>query len=307
MSGEIITREELDPVVVYSGGLDEILKRIETATQDCPKSAGTPEDRDAIKSLAYKVTRSKTLIDDLGKELGEEARKKVNAINADRQKARSFLDALKDRVRKPLTNWEAKQEERRKGFEAKIAGIVFAGQNAETNWQNLMPEDLTASLAEVESGAQEKWFEFAEIACPAAEKSAAQIKVAIENRAKHDAEQAELAALRAEKEKREREDAARKAEEDRAIREERIRTEAAASAATAERKRLEAERRAQEEQERLACAAEEKRKANRAHRAQCNRSASGAIATICSLTEGQAQAVVAAIAKGQIPHATMNY
>lgn len=80
----------------------------------------TTKGRDAIKSLAFKITRTKTAIDAAGKELNEEARAKINAVDAERRAARDHLDELAKTVRKPLTEWE----EAEKAREAEVERII---------------------------------------------------------------------------------------------------------------------------------------------------------------------------------------
>ena len=73
----------------------------------------TEKGRKAIASMAYKVARTKTAIDDAGKLLNEESRARINAVDENRREIRNQLDALKDEVRKPLTDWEQAEEARR--------------------------------------------------------------------------------------------------------------------------------------------------------------------------------------------------
>lgn len=80
----------------------------------------TAKGRDEIKSLAYKITRTKTAIDAAGKELNEEARARINAVDAERRKAREHLDELAKKVRAPLTEWE----EAEKAREAEVERII---------------------------------------------------------------------------------------------------------------------------------------------------------------------------------------
>lgn len=74
----------------------------------------TEKGRKAIASMAYKVARTKTAIDDAGKLLNEESRARINAVDESRREIRNQLDALKDEVRKPLTDWEQAEEARQK-------------------------------------------------------------------------------------------------------------------------------------------------------------------------------------------------
>ncbi len=101
---ETITAVEL----FKPGALDPILERIEKEAleQAASLEISTEVNRKALASLAYKIARSKTYIDDCGKDLTEDMRKSVNAINAERARAREKMESLKDRVRKPLTDWE---------------------------------------------------------------------------------------------------------------------------------------------------------------------------------------------------------
>jgi hypothetical protein len=56
------------------------------------------------------VARSKTYIDNAGKDLVAELKALPKQIDESRRVVRERLDALKDEVRRPLTEWEAEQE-----------------------------------------------------------------------------------------------------------------------------------------------------------------------------------------------------
>ena len=111
----LIEVEKLDVAKLFTeDGMAEVLNKIKARAKEAtPDLVVTAQGRDEIKSMAYKVARSKTLIDDLGKETQSEWKKKVDGINARRKQARDFLDDLKTEVRKPLTDWEAEEEKRR--------------------------------------------------------------------------------------------------------------------------------------------------------------------------------------------------
>ena len=107
----LIPVKKLDVAVIFSDkGLDEILSEIERIAMAHVPDVTTDQGRSDIKSLAYKVARSKTVIDSFGKDVIADWKKKTDNINAYRKRARDFLDPLRDRVRKPLTDWEAEQE-----------------------------------------------------------------------------------------------------------------------------------------------------------------------------------------------------
>lgn len=90
-------------------GNSVLLKRIEQIEENVRKEHFTTDSkagRERIASVAYNVARTKTGIDKAGKELGDEWRTKLNAINADRKAYKDRLQALQDEVRKPLNEWE---------------------------------------------------------------------------------------------------------------------------------------------------------------------------------------------------------
>ena len=96
------------------GALEHIVSCIEAqAREEASKlEISTETNRKALASLAYKIARSKSYIDDQGKTLTENARKEIEAVNGERKIARDRLDALKDEVRKPLTDFENQDKAR---------------------------------------------------------------------------------------------------------------------------------------------------------------------------------------------------
>ena len=81
------------------GALDKVLEKIhEKARAEASADVSTGKARATIASLAHRVARSKTIIDDAGRELTAEMKAKVAAIDAERRRARESLDALKAEV-----------------------------------------------------------------------------------------------------------------------------------------------------------------------------------------------------------------
>ena len=66
----------------------------------------TAKSRKTIASLADNGFRSKTTLDGLGKNLVAGLKKKTGAIAKERKKMRDYLDQLKAKTRKPLTDFE---------------------------------------------------------------------------------------------------------------------------------------------------------------------------------------------------------
>jgi hypothetical protein len=218
-------RTELVALFKTEGGLDPLIARIEAEVRSHVPDVTTKKGRDAIASLAYKVARSKTTLDDAGKMLTDEQRKQIAVVDAARRAMRDRLDALKDEARKPLDAWETAEQERVAALKARMVRLRDAAPPEET------PEAFAALIARVEATAiDDTWQEFTA--------EAAQVKDATLKRLR---DAADLIRLRAE--------AAARAEADRI---------AAERAAEAERQRLAAEAEAQRK------ADEERREAERA-------------------------------------------
>jgi colicin import membrane protein len=111
---ELIQIENLNAIEIFKvGGIDAILKTIESEVVDFIPDISTDKGRKEIASRAYKVAQSKTAIDAAGKKLADELNAQLSPINGERKKARDFLDNLKDKVREPLTVWEEKEKSRK--------------------------------------------------------------------------------------------------------------------------------------------------------------------------------------------------
>ena len=95
-------------------GLDPLLNKIKADALAMVKDLdpAVKKDRDLMKSAANKVSMSKAEIDRRGKELTEAQRKEVAAVNAGRKVADAFLADLRDQVKKPADEWEAKEAAR---------------------------------------------------------------------------------------------------------------------------------------------------------------------------------------------------
>ncbi|HGW5506447.1 TPA: hypothetical protein ACNH1V_000465 [Citrobacter koseri] len=109
---DLVVIEKSNAMAVFTSKeqLDPLLEKIETEARSLVPDLTTKKGRDAIASMAHKVARSKTYIDNAGKELVAELKALPKQIDESRRIVRERLDALKDEVRKPLTEWEAVQE-----------------------------------------------------------------------------------------------------------------------------------------------------------------------------------------------------
>ena len=99
---------ESNPAIVLldDGKRDDLFNHIRSEIEAFEPDLSTNKGRAAIKSFAYKITQTKTAVDEAGKNLTEEWRTKTNAVNEARREAKAELTALAETVRKPLTDWE---------------------------------------------------------------------------------------------------------------------------------------------------------------------------------------------------------
>lgn len=91
---------------------DAFFAQIEAEIDALVPDVSTAKGRDAIKSLAFKVTKTKTYIDATRKVITEEARKQVDEVNAAGRVIWDRLEGLAATARKPLTDWEQAEKDR---------------------------------------------------------------------------------------------------------------------------------------------------------------------------------------------------
>ena len=240
---ELIISSATKAVDVFApGAARNFVAGIEKRARDeaAQYDGSTAASRATLVSLAHKVARSKTALDDMGKTLTEEWRVRTNAVNEERRMIRERLDALKEEIRAPVTEFEQREKNRIQAHEDALLEIISLGDLPHGCGRDEIENRLHA-LGDMQP---RNWDEFATKATREKERAYAVLTAALAAELARKREQVELARLRSEAEARERKE-----------REERIAAEAA------EKARLEAERKAQEEQEKAARAAEEQRKA----------------------------------------------
>lgn len=219
-------------LTVYSAdnGLDPYLAQIRAEIDSFVPDVTTKKGREAIASIAYKVAKSKTALDNLGKDLVAELKDVPRKIDAERKRMRDTLDSWKDEVRKPLTDFELAEEARIEKHEHNIRWFNIRLENTD-----LDSNELKAAIAGVkENIIDEQYEEFEARAHKVKESVLRSLEIALDERLKREEEQAELARLRAEAAQREQKE-----------REERIAREAAENA------RIAAEKAAADERQRL--------------------------------------------------------
>lgn len=330
---QAIEQNAIAAAFANQGGTKNLFERIKSEACSLVFDMNNKSDRDALKSFAYGLARTKTTVDNYGKELVSGIKAQAAVIDADRKFWRDSMEALQEEIRAPLTAFENAKKERIAKFEGDIEEIKRIGLSA----ANYDAASLKAAIADLESKPLESFEEYEEQAKLAKFETLETLRNALVEREKYEAEQAELERLRiAEQQRLQREreeqiareaaenaraEAERKAQAERdqaeraakeaEQREARLKAEKEAAelratqAAETERKRIEAEQFAKAEAKRKA---EEARLANVEYMRSIN---SEAVKALCfavpCLTEDMAKDVVRAIAKNAVPNVTIKY
>ena len=318
---DLVVIEKKNAMAVFTNNdqLDPLIEAIEKEARSLVPDVTTKKGRDAIASMAHKVARPKTYIDNAGKDLVAELKALPKQIDESRRVVRERLDALKDEVRRPLTEWEAEQERIKaeeamnalhaealamnEDFDRRLAARIEsdhemallmndafdreqAEKNAEAERQRIVREEEIKRLAEEKAKR-----EAAEQAQREIDAAAAREREAILAKERAELEQRQ-AAERAEREKQAAVEAERRKAQEEA---DRIRREAEQR----EQVRLTEEKRKADEQAR--------READVKHRKAVGVEVVKALVANTSLTREQAIEVLTAVKDGRIPHTGISY
>ncbi|HHL0910025.1 TPA: hypothetical protein ACQZKF_000700 [Klebsiella pneumoniae] len=318
---DLVVIEKKNAMAVFTNNdqLDPLIEAIEKEARSLVPDVTTKKGRDAIASMAHKVARSKTYIDNAGKDLVAELKALPKQIDESRRVVRERLDALKDEVRRPLTEWEAEQERIKaeeamnalhaealamnEEFDRQLAARIESDHEMALLMNDAFDREQADKAAEAERQRIAHEEEIKRLAAAAAARE-------VEQRAQREREEAahREAVLKAQAEQAERDRIAaeQKAEADKQAA---IEAERRKAQEEADRIRREAEQR---EQARLA---EEKRKADEQARREADvkhRKAVGvevvkALMANTSLTRDQAIEVLTAVKDCRIPHTVISY
>ncbi len=312
MSEALIPLESVNAVEVFTGGgLDDLLARIRAEAVTLVPNVKTVAGRKEIASIAYKVSRSKTAIDDAGKALVADLKKQTGDIDSARKKARDTLDALRDEVRKPLTDWEeeqariereraeAEERARAEAEAARLAEIARMEEEIRAREEAVRAaEEAERQRAAAEQAERERVEREARLQAEAAENAKREAAAAVERAEREAREATERAAREAAEAEQRAKDAAERAEREKA--------EAVAAAerrAQEEAERAERERQAQADAQRKA---DEARAADVEHRRSINRAAMAALIAQ-GISEDDAATVITAIVQGKVPAVAIRY
>ncbi|HDS7793364.1 TPA: hypothetical protein QH592_002897 [Raoultella ornithinolytica] len=309
---------DLEAAFISDEYIDRLITDIRQKATSVVGDVNTVKGRGVYISMASTVRRTKTVIDDAGKALVAEMKKRPALVDASRKKVRDALDELAVDIRRPATEWEeAKARVEAEELAKKEAEALAARLDVDHEMALLMNDAFDREQAEKKAEAERQRVaheeeikrQAAENAKREAEEKAAAELAAIKQReadaiaakaqsellAKQAQERAEKQRLedlaRAEREKQDAIDAERRKaheEADRIRRE----TEAKEAALLAEQKRIAEE--------------EARRAADVEHRRSINATAVQALIDQ-GIPEDWAKSCVVAIARGKVPATTIKY
>ncbi|KMN20259.1 hypothetical protein [Pseudomonas weihenstephanensis] len=294
---QVITIDDISadnaPAIYVAGGLGQFFDAVKAEVTGEVPDLTTRKGRERIASLAATVSKSKAAVEKPGRDYLRRLKEMPKVVEAELRDFVTKMDNLRDTTRQPLTDWEEAEQSRKDAHVDGIQAIkdlaVFEATPAAAHVAQVITD---LELVEI----NDSWEEFLAEAAQVKDQTLSKLRTLHAERAKYEAEQAELTRLRLEKEARDKKDnedriareaaeqatreAEARAQRDRDTEAQRVRDEQAAAekrendlkfqaaeserrAEQAKREQIEAEQRAEREQaaaaERQAAAVEQAR------------------------------------------------
>ena len=273
--------------------------------------------RDALRTLAAAVGKKKTAIEAKRKALVADMVLRKGRIDAEGKRIWEIIEGLQDTVRAPLTGWENLEKQRKASHEKMLIQLLEWGKVS----FGMTSGAIEAIIFQVEAVDPATFEEYADLAAGHKGRSLAVLQAALKQAQDAEAQKAEndrLRAAEAERQTQERAINAARFAREQAERD----AEAAIQQANADKQR--AEQRAADAERRALQAVEEERKraeeakaqqkrdaeareADKAHRESVHDVIRDALALLGVPQMKTANAIIAAIAKGDIPNVHITY
>lgn len=189
--------EENAPAIYVAGGLGQFFDAVAAEVTAEVPDLTTRKGRERIASLAAKVSKSKTAVEKPGRDYLKRLKEMPKVVEAELRDFVNKMDALRDATRQPLTDWEQAEIVRTDAHVDAIQQIKdLAIFEAEPTSAHLA--DIIADLELLEIG--DSWEEFLAEAAQVKDQTLIKLRALHAERARYEAEQAELIRLRAEAE-----------------------------------------------------------------------------------------------------------
>ena len=192
MELQVLEQNVIVQAFATQGGTDALFERIAEQARSFVPDVTTKKGRDAIGSVAIKVSKSKTLTEKYAKDLVAEEKARIKLIDDDRIQFCKKMDALRDEILAPRDAWEQAERDRVQAIRDKIAqfdsGRVDIGSPLSliiSVIAEIEAIEIDESFAEQQEQAKLKKYECLEV-----------LRKVQVDREKYEAEQAELERLR---------------------------------------------------------------------------------------------------------------
>lgn len=179
--------------------IDPLIEKVRAEVMEHKPDLTSKKGREAIASLAHKVSKMKTgVVSKMIAPSIEDAKAIVKNVGAGKKHFEAQMDALRDEVRKPLTEWQEaeklKEKKRIADIQEKIAGISSI---ADFNGQQPSKDDVTSLIEAVDAIDCEQGFdEFTQDALQAKSKAKEILSEALNDIIKKELEEAAAEELR---------------------------------------------------------------------------------------------------------------
>ncbi len=142
----------------YDDGPEIILEHVRHVRDSFRGDATTEAGRKAIKSMARKVASFKNRCDDERKAMVGKWKSQIKVIDQRGKYLRDELDAIRDEIREPVTQFENREKERVETLQARLNVFLIAQDNA----MEMTPAEITGYAATLEAidTLNDDWQEF---------------------------------------------------------------------------------------------------------------------------------------------------
>ncbi len=134
----------VNPLEVYQcNKMDSIIQMIEDDARSVVPVLTTSKGRKEVASRAYRISTYKTSLDKLRLALVAEWKAKAKLVDEEGKDMKTRLDALRDEIRQPLTEWEEAEK-------ARAAAVLAAEKLLNDHVEALAENDLFDRQREIE-------------------------------------------------------------------------------------------------------------------------------------------------------------
>ena len=150
MNAQVNELQVIDQNVIVAAfqkenGTKSLYEQIANNARSIVFNMNDKKERDALKSYAYNLARTKTTVDNYGKELVSGIKAQAAVIDADRKYWRDNMDLLQEEIRKPHTDFENAEKARIKRLEDEVA-VIKMPANLCSEWDAASIKDAIQTL-----------------------------------------------------------------------------------------------------------------------------------------------------------------